>query len=49
MESAGDRRSIAAVIPAYREEKHVADVVRRTRGQLDHVLVIDDGSDDETA
>jgi glycosyltransferase involved in cell wall biosynthesis len=48
MEPAGDRRSIAAVIPAYREEKHIADVVQRTRVQLDHVLVIDDGSDDET-
>jgi glycosyltransferase involved in cell wall biosynthesis len=48
MERAGDRRFIAAVIPAYREEKHIGDVVRRTRGQLDHVLVVDDGSDDET-
>jgi glycosyltransferase involved in cell wall biosynthesis len=48
MESPGDRRSIAAVIPAYREERHIADVVRRTRAQLDHVLVIDDGSDDQT-
>lgn len=48
MESAGDRRSIAAVIPAYREEKHIADVVRRSRAQLEHVLVIDDGSGDQT-
>src|SRR6266568_898272 len=39
----------AAVIPAYREEKHVGDVVRRTRQQLDHVLVVDDGSSDKTA
>jgi len=44
-----DRPSIAAVIPAYREEKHIGDVVRRTRQQLDDVLVVDDGSDDQTA
>ena len=48
MENAGDRQSIAAVIPAYHEEKHIGDVVRRTRQQLEHVLVVDDGSGDET-
>lgn len=40
---------IAAVIPAYNEEKHIGDVVRRTRQQLDDVLVVDDGSQDKTA
>ena len=44
-----DRATIAAVIPAYHEEKHIGDVVRRTRQQLDHVLVVDDGSADQTA
>src|SRR5439155_12019530 len=44
-----DRPSIVAVIPAYGEEKHIGDVVRRTRQQLDHVLVVDDGSNDQTA
>ena len=39
---------VAALIPAYREERFIADVVRRTRAQLDAVLVIDDGSDDRT-
>jgi glycosyltransferase involved in cell wall biosynthesis len=39
----------AAVIPAYNEEKHIGDVVRRTRQQLDDVLVVDDGSADKTA
>ena len=39
---------IAAVIPAYNEEKHIGDVVRRTRQQLDDVLVVDDGSQDRT-
>jgi glycosyltransferase involved in cell wall biosynthesis len=44
-----DRPSVAAVIPAYQEEKHIGDVVRRTRQQLDDVLVVDDGSNDQTA
>jgi glycosyltransferase involved in cell wall biosynthesis len=48
-DAAIDRTTVAAVIPAYLEEKHIADVVRRTRQQLDHVVVIDDGSTDATA
>ena len=44
-----DRKTVGAVIPAYLEEKHVGDVVRRTLAQLDHVLVVDDGSADATA
>ena len=43
------RSSVAAVIPAFNEEKHIGDVVRRTRAKLDHVLVVDDGSTDKTA
>jgi glycosyltransferase involved in cell wall biosynthesis len=43
------RLQAAAIIPAYREEKHIGDVVRRTRQRLDHVLVVDDGSSDRTA
>ena len=43
------RLKAAAIIPAFREEKHVADIVRRTRQKLDHVLVVDDGSTDKTA
>src|SRR5260370_28321005 len=43
------RLKTAAIIPAYREERHISDVVRRTRQQLDHVAVIDDGSIDNTA
>ena len=54
MESAGaDTQNIvgrvAVIIPAYQEEKHVAEVVRRTLEQVDQVLVVDDGSTDETA
>lgn len=41
--------AIAVVIPAFNEEKHVGDVVRRTRARLDRVLVVDDGSQDSTA
>jgi glycosyltransferase involved in cell wall biosynthesis len=44
-----DRITVAAVIPAYLEEKHVADVVRRTLQQLANVVVVDDGSADATA
>jgi glycosyltransferase involved in cell wall biosynthesis len=44
-----DRQSTAAIIPAYNEAKHLADVIRRTRQELNHVLVVDDGSTDETA
>jgi glycosyltransferase involved in cell wall biosynthesis len=43
-----DRSRVAAVIPAFHEAHHVAEVARRTRAQLEHVLVVDDGSDDET-
>jgi len=44
-----DREKTAAVIPAFNEVKHLAEVVRRVRQELDHVLVVDDGSTDGTA
>jgi len=47
--SAVNRATLAAIIPAYFEEKHIGDVVTRTLQQLDHVLVVDDGSTDATA
>ena len=49
MESAGPpgRGRNAVVIPAFCEEKHIGEVVRRTRAQLDHVLVVDDGSTED--
>jgi glycosyltransferase involved in cell wall biosynthesis len=44
-----DRVTVAAVVPAFLEEKHVGDVVRRTLKQLVNVVVVDDGSTDATA
>jgi glycosyltransferase involved in cell wall biosynthesis len=44
-----DRSRIAAVIPAYQEEKHVSEVARRAHAQLENVLVVDDGSTDATS
>jgi glycosyltransferase involved in cell wall biosynthesis len=43
------RSQTAAVIPAYQDEKHIGDIARRTRERLDHVVVVDDGSTDQTA
>ena len=40
---------VAALIPAYREERFIADVVARTLRQVVEVLVVDDGSPDNTA
>ena len=39
---------VAALIPAYREERYIADVVRRTASAVGFVLVVDDGSGDAT-
>jgi glycosyltransferase involved in cell wall biosynthesis len=40
---------ICAVIPAFNHESTIYKVVTETRHQLDHVMVIDDGSTDHTA
>lgn len=40
---------ICILIPAYREEPHIAAVVRETRDYCPDVIVIDDGSPDDTA
>lgn len=44
-----NRTTVAAIIPAYFEEKHVGSVVERTLQQIDNVLVVDDGSTDATS
>lgn len=41
--------SITVVIPAYNEATTIADIVRRTRPYAESVIVVDDGSSDETA
>lgn len=38
-----------ACIPAYNEERAIADVVKRTMNHVDKVIVCDDGSNDETS
>ena len=40
--------SVAVAIPAYDAGKSVADVVRRTLALIPNVLVVDDGSEDDT-
>ena len=40
---------IAAAIPIYNEAATIGDMVSRTRGQVDQVLVVDDGSTDAGA
>ena len=48
MSSNGSQR-IAVVIPAYREAKHIDQVVRQVRQYVDTVIVVDDCSPDETS
>ena len=43
-----NRKTVAALVPAFREAKHIAEVATRALAQLDLVLVVDDGSDDGT-
>jgi glycosyltransferase involved in cell wall biosynthesis len=40
---------LCAVIPAYNSETTITEVVRKTRARIDRVVVIDDGSTDDTA
>jgi len=39
---------VATLIPAYNEEKNIANVVVKTKKHTDLVLVVDDGSQDKT-
>ncbi len=39
----------AAIIPAYNEEKTIAEVVSKTKQFCPHVIVVDDGSSDSTS
>lgn len=40
---------LCAVIPAFNNEKTIAEVVEKTSAEIDHVVVVDDGSTDDTA
>lgn len=40
---------IIAVIPAYNEEKTIAEVLANTRSFVDEIIVVNDGSNDRTA
>jgi len=40
---------LAIIIPAYNEEKMIAEVIKEVRSVTPHVFVIDDGSIDDTA
>jgi glycosyltransferase involved in cell wall biosynthesis len=40
---------VIAVIPAYREEKRIGNVIRETKKYVEKVIVVDDGSTDKTA
>ena len=40
---------LVAVIPAYNEDKYIASLVLKARRQVDVVVVVDDGSSDQTA
>lgn len=39
---------IIAVMPAYNEERNIADVIKKTKNYVDEVIVVDDGSVDDT-
>jgi glycosyltransferase involved in cell wall biosynthesis len=40
---------VVAVVPAFNEAETIQQVVDGLRGKVDHILVVDDGSTDETA
>lgn len=44
-----DKPTISAIVPAYNEEETVGEVVSRALYYVDLVIVIDDGSTDDTA
>ncbi|MEM5814264.1 MAG: glycosyltransferase family 2 protein [Candidatus Aenigmatarchaeota archaeon] len=46
MKSSSD---VVALIPAFNEEKNIAEAVERTKSRIENVVVVDDGSSDRTA
>jgi len=43
-----DKQSIIAVIPAYNEEKNIGEVIRKCKQYVHQIIVVDDGSQDNT-
>src|SRR3989338_7221124 len=41
--------STYVIIPACNEEKHLPQVLRKTKEYAQHIIVVDDGSEDNTA
>lgn len=41
--------TVSVVMPAYNEAATIAEIVRRARQQIERVIVVDDGSGDDTA
>ena len=47
--SPGSKPKVIAAIPAFNEEQYIGTVVLKTRQYVDEVIVVDDGSADQTA
>ena len=47
--SPGSQPKVIAAIPAFNEEQYIGTVVLKTRQYVDEVIVVDDGSADQTA
>ncbi|TKJ17306.1 dolichyl-phosphate mannose synthase [Candidatus Woesearchaeota archaeon B3_Woes] len=41
-------KNVWVVIPAYNESKHILDVIKKTKKYCSNILVVDDGSKDDT-
>ena len=48
-ETGGESPRVVAAIPCYNEANYIGDVVRRAAAHVDAVVVVDDGSSDDTA